>query len=119
MDQHTGHSQRNTEIPQAVMTENTERLNERVQETVVGVQSMIHRALEGFKQMQTTGDGAKTAVDEVLERVKGTVNDMVERMTPATDLLSYAQQNPWLLVGGAVLMGYVLGGLTREDSSAR
>jgi ElaB/YqjD/DUF883 family membrane-anchored ribosome-binding protein len=75
--------------------------------------------LEGFKQMQTTGDGAKTAIDEVLERVKDTVNEMVERMKPATDLLSYAQQNPWLLVGGAVLMGYVLGGLAREDSSAR
>jgi ElaB/YqjD/DUF883 family membrane-anchored ribosome-binding protein len=118
MDQYIGHSQRNTEMQQAVMTENTERINARVQETVAGVQSTVHRALEGFKQMQTTGDGAKTAIDEVLERVKGTVNEMVERMKPATDLLSYAQQNPWLLVGGAVLMGYVLGGLAREDSSA-
>ena len=104
-------------MQQAVITENTERINERVQETVAGVQSTVHRALEGLKQMQTTGDGAETAVDELLERVKGTVNDMVERMKPATDLLSYAQQNPWLLVGGAVLMGYVLGRLAREDPS--
>jgi ElaB/YqjD/DUF883 family membrane-anchored ribosome-binding protein len=101
------------------MTENTERINARVQETVAGVQSTVHRALEGFKQMQETGDGAKSAVDELLEGVKGTVNDMVERVKPAADLLGYAQQNPWLWVGGAVLMGYVLGGLAREDPSAR
>ena len=119
MDQHTGHSQRNTEVQQAVMTENTERINERVQETVAGVQSTVHRALEGLKQMQTTGDGAETAVDELLERVKGTVNEMVERVKPATDLLSYAQQNPWFLVGGAVLIGYTLGSFAREHTSAR
>jgi ElaB/YqjD/DUF883 family membrane-anchored ribosome-binding protein len=119
MDQYTGHSQRNPEMQQAVMTENTERINARVQETVAGVQSTVHRALEGFKQMQTTGDGAKTAVDEVLERVKGTVNEMVERMKPAADLLDDVQQNPWLLMGSVILMGYILGSFAREHSSAR
>jgi ElaB/YqjD/DUF883 family membrane-anchored ribosome-binding protein len=118
MDQHTGHGPRNIQVQEAVMTENMGRIKERVQETVEGVQSTVHRAMEGFKQMQTTGDGAKTAVDELLERVKGTVNEMVERVKPAADLLGYAQQNPWLLVGGAVLIGYILGSLAREDPSA-
>jgi hypothetical protein len=87
------------------MTENMGRINERVQETVVGVQSTVHRAIEGFKQMQKTGGAANTPVDEPLERVKGTVNEMVERLKPSADLVGYTQQNPWLLVGGAVLMG--------------
>jgi hypothetical protein len=118
MDHHTGHGQRNIEVQQAVTTENTGRINERVQETVAGLQSTVHRAMEGFKQMQETGDEAKTAVDELLEGVKGTVNEMVERVKPAADLLGYAQQNPWLWVGGALLLGYILGSPAREDSSA-
>jgi ElaB/YqjD/DUF883 family membrane-anchored ribosome-binding protein len=118
MDHYTGHGQRNIEVQQALMNENTGRINERVQETVAGVQSTVHRAMEGFKQMQETGDGAKTAIDDVLERIKGTVNEMVERVKPAADLLSYAQQSPWLWVGGAVLLGYILGSPAREDSSA-
>ena len=72
MDHHTGHGQRNIEVQQAVMNENTGRINERVQETVAGVQSTVHCAMEGFKQVQETADGAKTAVAELLERVKGT-----------------------------------------------
>ena len=84
-----------------------------------GYNSTVHRALDGYTQFQTTGDGAKTAVDEVLERVKGTVNEMVERMKPAADLLDDVQQNPWLLMGSVILMGYILGSFAREHSSAR
>jgi ElaB/YqjD/DUF883 family membrane-anchored ribosome-binding protein len=118
MDQHTGHSQRNLEAQQAVRTENVGRINERVKETVDGVQSTGHRAMEGFKQRQATVDGAKTAVDELLERVKGTVNERVEAVKPPTDLLGYAQQHPWLLVGRAIVMGYILGSFAREHPSA-
>jgi ElaB/YqjD/DUF883 family membrane-anchored ribosome-binding protein len=118
MDQHRGHSSQNLKMEEMVMTENMGRINERVQETVEGVQSTVHRAMEGFKQMQTTGEEVKTAVDDVLERVKGTVNEMTERVKPAANLLGYAQQNPWLLVGGAVLLGYIFGSLAREDHSA-
>lgn len=117
MDQHRGHSSRNLKMEEMVMTENMGRINERVQETVEGVQSTVHRAMEGFKQMHTTGEEVKTAVDDVLERVKGTVNEMTERVKPAVNLLG-SQQNTWLLVGGAVLLGYILGSLAREDPSA-
>jgi ElaB/YqjD/DUF883 family membrane-anchored ribosome-binding protein len=118
MDQRTGQSQRNPEAPQAVRTESMGRVEERVEETVAGVQSTVHRAMEGFKQMQEAVDGAKTAVDEMLERVEGTVHETVERVKPMADLVVYVQQNPWLLVGSAILTGYILGRLTREHTSA-
>jgi ElaB/YqjD/DUF883 family membrane-anchored ribosome-binding protein len=119
MDQHIGRSSRSLEVEETVMTENMGRINERVQETVEGVQSTVHRAMEGFKQMQETADGAKTPVDEIFERVKGTVHEMVERVKPAADFLDDVQQNPWLLMGSVILMGYILGSFAREHSSAR
>ena len=119
MDQRTGQSQRNPEAPQAVSTESMGRVEERVEEMIVGIQSTVHRAMEGFKQMQEAVDGAKTAVDEMLERGKGTVHETVECVKPMADLVVYVQQNPWLLVGSAILTGYILGRLTREHTSAQ
>jgi ElaB/YqjD/DUF883 family membrane-anchored ribosome-binding protein len=74
--------------------------------------------MEGFTQVQETVDGAKAAVDAMLESVTGMVQETVERMKPAADLLDHVQQNPWLLLGGAILMGYILGGLAGEKASS-
>src|SRR6266850_4489035 len=63
MDQNTSHGQRNIEEPQLAVTENMAGVEERVQQMVEGLKSTVHRAMERFKQMQETVDGAKTAVD--------------------------------------------------------
>ena len=59
MDQSTGYNQQNIEEQRAVMTENMGRVEERVQETVKGLKSTVHSAMEGFKQIQETVDGLK------------------------------------------------------------
>ncbi len=55
----------------------------------------------------------------MLESVQGTVHETVERLKPTADLLEQVQQNPWLLMGGAILLGYILGSRARENTSAR
>ena len=100
------------------MTEQMESVEAQVQETVDGVKATVDSAIEGFKQVQETVDGAKAAIDELFERVTGTVHDTAERLQPAAGLLEYVQQNPWLLLGGAILLGYVLGSLAREEASS-
>jgi ElaB/YqjD/DUF883 family membrane-anchored ribosome-binding protein len=119
MDQRTGRSPRNIEAQQAAVTENLGGIEARVQETVKGLKSTVHSALEGFKQLQETGDGAKSAVDNVLERVQDTTRAMVEHMKPAADLLNQGQQHPWLLMGSAILTGYIVGRLASEHASSR
>jgi ElaB/YqjD/DUF883 family membrane-anchored ribosome-binding protein len=84
----------------------------------VGGTPAAQSAMEGFKQISQIDDGAQSAVDELLESVKGTVNETVERVKPAADLLDSVQQNPWLLVGSAIVMGYIFGSLAREHLSA-
>jgi ElaB/YqjD/DUF883 family membrane-anchored ribosome-binding protein len=97
MDQSTGQTQRPIDARQASVTERMGSVEGQVQETV---------------------DGAKAAVDELLERVQGTVHETVERMKPATDLFEQLQQNPWLLLGGAILMGYLFGSLARGNAAS-
>jgi hypothetical protein len=119
MDQKPGQRQRNREEQPAAVTETTARFEARVQETVEGLKATVHSAMEGFKQLQKTVDGGKPAVDAMLERVPGTVHETVERLKPTADLLAQVQQNPWLLMGGAILLGYILGSRARENPSAR
>ena len=103
----------------AAVTESMAGVEERVQETIEGLKSTVHCAMEGFKQLQETVDGAKSAVDEMLESVKGTVDEMVQHVKPTADLLDYGQQNPWLLMGCAILMGYILGSVAHENTFTR
>jgi ElaB/YqjD/DUF883 family membrane-anchored ribosome-binding protein len=114
----TGHSERPIDEGRDAVTEHTGRVEAQVQETVDGVKATVESAMEGFKQVQETVGEAKAAVDEILESVQGTVHETVERMQPAADLLEHVQQNPWLLLGGAILMGYILGSLAGEKGSS-
>jgi hypothetical protein len=101
------------------MTADMGQVEAQVQETVEGIASALDSALKGFKQVQDTVDGAKAAVDEVLESVEGMVHETVGRVKPMSNLLEHMQQNPWLLLGGAILMGYLLDRLTRGSASPR
>ena len=45
----------------------------------------------------------------MVEHVKGTVGDTVATVKRTFDLPSQTEQHPWPMVGGAVLVGYMLG----------
>jgi ElaB/YqjD/DUF883 family membrane-anchored ribosome-binding protein len=119
MGHSTGHSERPIDEGRDAVTEHMGSVEARVQETVDAVKATVESAIEGFEQLQETVGEAKAAVDAILERVQGTVQETVERMHPTDELLEYVQQNPWLLLGGAILMGYILGSLAGEKGSSR
>jgi ElaB/YqjD/DUF883 family membrane-anchored ribosome-binding protein len=100
-----------------MMTENMVTIDARVQETIDGVKATVHSALKGFMQLQEIVDGAKGAVDKMIESVQGTTQEMVEGVKPTADLFEYVQQNPWIVLGGAILMGYFLGSLASNRAS--
>ena len=89
------------------MAEKIGMVEERVQETAAEVRSTVDGAIEGFKQVQETVEGAKSAIDKLIESVRETANDMVDGV----------KENPWLMVGSAGLLGYILGSLAGERSS--
>jgi hypothetical protein len=145
MAQRTGQAQQPSDERQAAVTENLGRVEERVQETVDGVTSTVERALEGFTQLQETVEGAKGAVEGVLERVHVALKDTIDGVKTTVEGIDPAQlqqnpwtivqttaelvnpahmnRNPWILLGSALVMGYLLGilelgGLGREQASS-
>jgi hypothetical protein len=118
MDHRTGQTQRPIDERQASVTEKTGTVEGQVQDAVDRVKGTVEGAREGFKQVQEMVNGAIPEDGEMLERVQGTAHETVERLKPTADLLEQVQQNLWLLMGSAILLGYILGSPAGEDISA-
>jgi ElaB/YqjD/DUF883 family membrane-anchored ribosome-binding protein len=57
-----------------------------------------------------------SAVRETVAGVKDTMHEGVESVKDAVDISAHVQQRPWLMLGGAILGGYVLGSLLTRDA---
>ena len=59
--------------------------------------------------------GPKSAADTVIDSVKLTVDETVERVHTTVNLLDQVRQHPRIILGGAILVGYILGGLAQGN----
>jgi len=62
-----------------------------------------------------TVEETSQAVSETVANVKESVHDGVEAVKDAMDIGAHVDRHPWLIVGGSVLCGYVLGSLLTEN----
>jgi len=101
----------------SAVTEELGKIEDRVHETMEGTKSTIDGVMDGIQHVQTTIEGAKSAVDNILETVKFAMDETIERVKYTTDLIEQVNQNPWIMFGSAVLMGYVLSTVKYEGFS--
>jgi len=97
---------------------------ERLQDHVVGtVEDTTRTVTETVSAVQEAVEGTVGAVKETVQdtvgAVKETVQDTVETVKSTFDLSEQTQKHPWLMVGGAVAVGYIGGRLLMgHDSTA-
>src|SRR5262249_25091040 len=98
------------EETRSALTEKLQTLENQVVETVSEANTAVVQTVETVKE----------AVHDTVETVKGTVEDTVESVKSAFDISQHVDRHPWLMMGGAVALGY-LGGcvLERERSAHR
>jgi ElaB/YqjD/DUF883 family membrane-anchored ribosome-binding protein len=86
----------------AAMAEKLELLEERIQDTV---------------------EEAKANVMDIMDNVKDTAEELVDRAVRTFDPIHHVNQHPWLTLGTAVLIGYAVGKLgdrlTNDSGYAR
>jgi ElaB/YqjD/DUF883 family membrane-anchored ribosome-binding protein len=56
-------------------------------------------------------DKATSAVSDTVTSVKETMHEGVETVKDAVDVPAHVDRHPWLMLGGSVLCGYILGNL--------
>ena len=70
-------------------------------------------------RLQETVEGTKTTVEEMVDRVKDAADDFVDRTKQTFDPTYQVYQHPLAMVGGAILVGYILGTLESRITSNR
>src|SRR5262245_47433437 len=99
---------RRMEETRASLVEKLETLEQQVVGTVQGTTSAVTE----------TVDTVKEGVQETVDTVKETMQEAVEAVKDTLDLRRQVDRHPWLMVGGAVATGYLVGVLiTRAQES--
>jgi ElaB/YqjD/DUF883 family membrane-anchored ribosome-binding protein len=117
--------QHDIEETRTAMTEKLELLEERVRETMEDAKTAVDDIVENVKgtvdetveAVRETVGGARSTVEDIVENVKDTMDDTVTMVKQSFDLRHQVEQRPWLMLGGSVLAGYMLGGLLGRRSS--
>jgi uncharacterized membrane protein len=119
MVQKEGSLEKDIEDTRAVMTEKIDMIEDRVNETMEGTKATIDNVMEKVKGVQETIDTAKSTIDNILETIKHTMEETIERVKYTSTVIEQVDQNPWIMLGSAVLTGYVLGGLHEGRSPSQ
>jgi ElaB/YqjD/DUF883 family membrane-anchored ribosome-binding protein len=80
--------------------------------------SMTHKLMLLEERVQDTVEEAKATVMDVMDNVKGTAEDLAERTKRAFDPIYQTTQRPWVMLGGAIVAGYVLARLGAHVSAS-
>jgi len=108
-----------TEVIRQQMAETRNSLSEKVG----AVEELVASAVKETTQaVAKTVENVTGAVENVTGAVEGTVNtvkdtvaESVESVKNALDISSYVDQYPWMVMGGSVAVGYLLGTLLGES----
>ena len=111
MAQQEDNLEKDIEDTRAVMTEKIDMIEDRVNETMEGTKATVDNVMEKVKGVQETIDLAKSTIDNILETMKHTMEETIERVKYTSTVIEQVDQNPWIMLGSAVLTGYILGGL--------
>jgi uncharacterized membrane protein len=117
MAQKANSLERDIEDTRTVMTEKIDMIENRVNETMEGTKVTINNVMDKVKGVQETIDTAKSSIDSILETIKNTIEETIDRVKYTSTVIEQVDQNPWIMVGSAVLTGYVLGGLNEGASN--
>jgi hypothetical protein len=109
----------------ASMTDKLEALEERVGDTVAGAKSTAEDLLENVQgtvgetaeAIKETVGAARSTVAGMVENVRGTLDDTVSRVQQSFNLRSQVDRHPWVMFGGSLLAGYLLGGLGTKSTA--
>jgi len=88
--------------------ENEELIREDMEKTR---ESLTEKLETLEKKLVDSVQGATSAVKETMSSVKETMHEGVESAKAAVDIPAHVEKQPWLMLGGSVLAGYILGTL--------
>jgi hypothetical protein len=120
VDDQEAYIRREMEHTRAAMSAKIVMLQERVRETVEETESAVvgtlNTVLKHVKQVQDTIVNVTSTVDTTMARVEDLGHKPISGGQPGVELIADMSQRPWIMLGAAVLMGYILSSDGRPSS---
>lgn len=108
--------QQDLDDTRSALADKLNKLEEKISGTVSQVTETVAEVTETASE---TVEAVKETVQGTVETVKETVEGTVESVRHTFDIQSHVENHPWLVVGGAVLAGFVAGKLIGGGDSGR
>ncbi len=101
------------------LTEKLQTLEDKVATTVDNATSNVTETVEAVKDtVQETVANVKDSVQETINVVKDSVKVSVDSVKDAFDIPGHVQNHPWLMMGGSVALGLLLGNYLGQKQAA-
>ncbi len=115
MDQKEIHIKRDIEETRSEMGEKIDMIANRIHNTIVGPKVAADNLIENLNEYRKAMQDTTSVRDNGAHAINRAVADTIERVRATIDIIEQVKQDPWIMVAGAVLVGYVIGNLNRGD----
>ena len=115
MDQKEAHIKQNIVETREAMGEKLELIENHIYKAMEGPKSAIDIVMWNIDRFKGALEETKSAMDHSIAYIDQAVDETLIRVKSTADLIGQVKQDPWIMVGSAVLMGYVIGSLNRGD----
>jgi hypothetical protein len=123
VDQQETQIRREIEYTRAAMSAKVAMIQERIEGTVDETGSTVIRAmntvLERVQQVQDMIQNVTSTVDTTVERIQDVTHKAIAEGKPGIELIADMHRRPWVMLGAAVVVGYILGSGGRPSSEVR
>jgi hypothetical protein len=113
MDEREIYIKRNIETAREAMSEKIGLLGTRINKAVIMPKLAIDAAIVNMDRLKEITEEAKSSIDYGLDVIPQAVEETILKIKSTANSIAQAEQNPWMMLGSAILIGYAIGSLAR------
>jgi hypothetical protein len=115
MDQEEIQIRKNINETRIAMGEKIEMIASQVHTTIVGPKIAADSLIENLVQAKETMQEQAAVIDNGDKPIHHAVAETIERVKAILYLIERVKQDPWVMLGNALLVGYIIGSLNRGN----
>jgi hypothetical protein len=115
MDQEEIQIRRSINETRIAMGEKIDMIANRVHTTIVGPKIAADNLIENLAQAKQTMQEQAGVIDNDDKPVHHAIAETIERVKAILYLIERVNQDPWVMLGSALLVGYIIGSLNRGN----
>jgi hypothetical protein len=115
MDQEEIQIRKNINETRIAMGEKIEMIASQVHTAILGPKTAADNLIENLAQAKKSMQEQTSVIDKDGEPIHHAVAETIERVKAILYLIERVNQDPWIMLGSALLVGYIIGSLNRGN----